>query len=359
MPTRTPRARKTTTAPEEESQPKTSGTEPEGEPRQAAGPDPELTEEEWAVARAELIASLPAEDKRPLNIYARLAQIYGYIHQIRKTGWNSFHKYKFVTESNVVEAVRPILSEYGIWLEHGLAFNPELGIVGLQRLTKTLKDKQKNIVGTSEDLTAVILESQFIWWNPTTKELERTEKKYWAGYGDDPGDKGVYKAETGAEKYLFMKTFLISTGDDPEADEGTDRRAAAQMAQGPVTVERGGRPGRRVPAAGGRQAENTTAQRAELKMLLVAAGLNKAEPIIDKLNEVLPAPIEVKDEDYAGALAAFLSNAPGTSFQLAIRKLKEETNGTNPETEEKDDAVAEEEPPVEAGALAGDDASPY
>ena len=32
------------------------------------------------------------------------------------------------------------------------------------------------------------------------------------------GDKGVYKAITGAVKYIFMKNFLIPTGDDPEKD---------------------------------------------------------------------------------------------------------------------------------------------
>ncbi len=39
-----------------------------------------------------------------------------------------------------------------------------------------------------------------------------------AGQGTDPSDKGIYKAITGAIKYIFMKTFLIPTGDDPEND---------------------------------------------------------------------------------------------------------------------------------------------
>ena len=33
------------------------------------------------------------------------------------------------------------------------------------------------------------------------------------------GDKGVYKALTGANKYLLFKLFQIETGDDPEKDE--------------------------------------------------------------------------------------------------------------------------------------------
>ena len=41
---------------------------------------------------------------------------------------------------------------------------------------------------------------------------------------NDTGDKWVYKAITGAVKYIFMKTFQISTGDDPEKDEVKERK---------------------------------------------------------------------------------------------------------------------------------------
>ena len=38
------------------------------------------------------------------------------------------------------------------------------------------------------------------------------------GEGQDAGDKAVYKAITGAQKYALMKAFMIPTGDDPEQD---------------------------------------------------------------------------------------------------------------------------------------------
>ena len=50
------------------------------------------------------------------------------------------------------------------------------------------------------------------------------------GAGDDGADKGLYKAYTGAVKYFLMKTFLIPTGDDPEADTKADERAASRAA---------------------------------------------------------------------------------------------------------------------------------
>jgi hypothetical protein len=38
--------------------------------------------------------------------------------------------------------------------------------------------------------------------------------------GWDANDKGVYKANTGAKKYALALTFLASTGDDAEDDNG-------------------------------------------------------------------------------------------------------------------------------------------
>lgn len=302
-------------------------TEPEGDPKntETTGPDAPLTDEDWAKARADLIASLPEEKDRPKNIYGRLAQILGFIHQIRKSGWNAFHKYKYAKESDIVEAVRPILSEYGILLEQGIAHDPNRDIVGVTRLSKTLRDRDRNIVGVSEDITQVMIESRFVWWNPEAKQLENTEPKLWAGYGDDAGDKGIYKALTGAAKYMIMKTFLISTGDDPEGDENTDRRAAAAQASRPVTVERGGSQGRRPPAAGGKQAEGTEPARKVLKELLVKSGAKNAKDIIAKLESIVPElKVLVEDDDYAAAVVKLMATIPGPTLGLAIRKLREE-----------------------------------
>src|SRR4029079_18402967 len=101
--------------------------------------------------------------------------------------------------------------EYGIWLDSGIAFDSGQGIVGISRLTKAQKDRDGNYTGTNENITQVIIGARFVWPNPNGR-LEMTDTRYWPGYGDDAGDKGVYKALTGAEKYLLMKTFLVSTG---------------------------------------------------------------------------------------------------------------------------------------------------
>jgi hypothetical protein len=63
----------------------------------------------------------------------------------------------------------------------------------------------------------------FTWYDTETGESLVVE---WAGSGSDKGDKGLYKAMTGAEKYVLLKTFLVPTGDDPEAEEPKPRPAA-------------------------------------------------------------------------------------------------------------------------------------
>ena len=48
------------------------------------------------------------------------------------------------------------------------------------------------------------------------------------GGGQDAGDKAVMKAQTAAMKYAFMMALEMSTGDDPEKDNGTDAYRSTQ-----------------------------------------------------------------------------------------------------------------------------------
>lgn len=54
------------------------------------------------------------------------------------------------------------------------------------------------------------------------------------GYGENTGDKAVYIAMTGANKYFWLKFFGVPTGDDPEAQAPSDphRPDAASVASG-------------------------------------------------------------------------------------------------------------------------------
>jgi hypothetical protein len=148
-----------------------------------------------------------------MPIAKKLALIMGEVDRIPKNGRNDFHKYDYATEADLVQAIRGSMSK------HGVAFLP------------TVKSwEQKG------DITSAEVEFHFIDSEDGT-ELVST---FW-GFGQDKGDKGAYKAYTGAVKYCLMKTFLVPTGDDPEAHEQQDtRKPQGQTRQQQQTRTEGG-----------------------------------------------------------------------------------------------------------------------
>lgn len=128
------------------------------------------------------------------NITAKLAAIVKEVGWIEKRGHNDFHDYDYVTESDVVEALRGHLANAGI------VCAPLVEVVRTERL-------DKGIIAT--------IEASYIF-----SDGEETVTVRVGGMGYDiPGDKAIYKAMTGAEKYALKQLFLIPTGDDPERDE--------------------------------------------------------------------------------------------------------------------------------------------
>lgn len=130
------------------------------------------------------------------SIYKKISQVMSQVNRVPKNGYNSFHKYNYATESDLTESIRPIL------IEAGLAF-----------FTTVLEQNREG------EFTKVKMEFTLVDID-TGETLKST---YW-GEGQDKGDKGLYKAYTGATKYFLMKTFLIPTGDDPEGDTTVDER---------------------------------------------------------------------------------------------------------------------------------------
>lgn len=130
------------------------------------------------------------------NIYAKVAEVMQNVSRVPKNGFNDFHKYKYTTESDLTESIRPIL------LDAGMAFF-------------------SNVLEQERDGEFTKVKMEFTLADIETGETLKST--YW-GEGQDKGDKGLYKAYTGATKYFLMKTFLIPTGDDPEGDASVDER---------------------------------------------------------------------------------------------------------------------------------------
>jgi hypothetical protein len=142
------------------------------------------------------------EDWEGLTLQQKIARITGHVGTIPKKGYNAFHKYHYVTEGDLVGAVRQYLSAAGI------AIIPDVVKVKLYRQD------------TENPITEVIIKY-------TVSDGKESFSFRMPGHGADKGDKGVYKAITGSQKYALMKLFKIETGDDPESDTRVDERTAS------------------------------------------------------------------------------------------------------------------------------------
>jgi len=123
---------------------------------------------------------------------------------VQKRGKNDAHGYTYATAADVLEHVRAAM------VEHRVVFQP--AIVGIMERPVLTRSQRQEIV------TTVKLRASFIDVETGHQLTVRA-----AGSGQDPGDKGLMKAQTAALKYALMTALMIPTGDDPEADVGTDR----------------------------------------------------------------------------------------------------------------------------------------
>jgi hypothetical protein len=93
----------------------------------------------------------------------------------------------------------------------------ELGVIVIPKLDSIAHERGEG----AGQLTRVVMSYSFM----DAESAEQITVRV-AGEGLDPGDKGPYKAMTGALKYALMQSLLLASGDDPE-DERRDGSAAA------------------------------------------------------------------------------------------------------------------------------------
>jgi len=120
---------------------------------------------------------------------------------VQKDGKNDFQNYNYATEGNAIRALRPAL------VKHGLFLIPSVETV-----------QQDEFGNTHVTLLYRIFdeEGNHISFRAAGSGNDRNSKGV--------GDKGIYKALTGASKYALLKTFLMETGDDPEVPSEQDKK---------------------------------------------------------------------------------------------------------------------------------------
>ena len=141
------------------------------------------------------------------NIAAKLVKVMKTCGYIQKQGKNTFHNYKYAMAADVLEKVNAAL------VENGLATISEPELIDLRDVT-TSSGKTEHLATVKTKITIIDSESG------------ETISAVGLGSGQDAGDKAVMKAETASQKYAWMMTLMIATGDDPEADATVDERTA-------------------------------------------------------------------------------------------------------------------------------------
>jgi hypothetical protein len=153
---------------------------------------------------------MPTEEQRIhlANLYGKISTLSRDCSYVQKDGFNQFHRYNYATAANIYEKVN-----LGLF-ENRLSSHTQM-------IIEDIKD------GRGKDGKDVLVHVRCIL---TISDIDTgySIQTVGLGSGADPGDKAVMKAQTAALKYAWINMLNISTGDDPEADEKTDARAAGK-----------------------------------------------------------------------------------------------------------------------------------
>jgi len=150
------------------------------------------------------------------SLVKKLCEIGATLSFIQKRGKNEFHVYKYATEADIVSAIRLEMYKRHVFL-----------IPNFISHTREQIERQSG-KGDQVKITRTALTDVMIQWTWHDGETGETLACHVPGCGEDSGDKGTYKAFTGSEKYLLLKTFLIPTYDDAEQLTPADKKALQQ-----------------------------------------------------------------------------------------------------------------------------------
>lgn len=130
------------------------------------------------------------------SLHKDMAEIMGIVGYIQKDSKNDFHGYKYASAEKVLSKVNEEVSKRGICLStQAELIKHESGHAVVKVTLVFIRGEEPHILMQG------------------------------IGEGADKGDKAVMKANTAAIKYALAGGFLISWGNDPEADVSVDKSA--------------------------------------------------------------------------------------------------------------------------------------
>lgn len=136
------------------------------------------------------------------NLHEKMLAITESIGWVEKHGRNDFHGYNYVRAEDIKAAVQKGC------VAQGVAFYTSVDEV------------RTDIIGSDgKKAVLAIATGSFSFVNASNPEEMYVTR--WAGQGVDSADKAVAKAVTNGVKYGLLNTFMVPTGDDPDASGET------------------------------------------------------------------------------------------------------------------------------------------
>jgi hypothetical protein len=144
------------------------------------------------------------------SLHRKLAQVMYEADRIPKNGSfkqpGEYGHFKFVQAGDAADVIRKALAEVGV----------SMIPTAIELLSEAEHTTAKG--GTMTTMTVRTT------WTLTDGDSGETAVIQSMGSGADSGDKASPKAQTNAMKYALLMGFLLSTGDDPETSDSSDRR---------------------------------------------------------------------------------------------------------------------------------------
>lgn len=166
------------------------------------------------------------QDFSNLNIFQKMLKATEEIGTVAKNltvATSQTQSYKAVSERDILDAVKPIETKYGIY---SYPVNREI-------LDESIQERETKYGVRKELFMRIKTVYRFINIDNPDEFIETTT------YADgiDGGDKATGKAMTYADKYALMKAYKISTGEDPDQEASTNLVGNAEAKATPKQVQ--------------------------------------------------------------------------------------------------------------------------
>ena len=145
------------------------------------------------------------------GLHAKLAEVMAEADRIPKNGqYQGQGAFKYVMVGDAADAIRTALGTRG---------------VSMLPTACEVVSEAEHATKSGGTMSTVTIRTT---WTLTDGETGETAVIQSIGTGADSGDKATPKAQTNAMKYALLMGFLLSTGDDPEQSDSSDRLAVEQ-----------------------------------------------------------------------------------------------------------------------------------